>query len=74
MSIEATGTDDLPSNVLVDPDLTVSFHRPLVGDRVRLEARTRCGPSGMGSAESALWDTEGQIGRSVQNPMAELTP
>jgi hypothetical protein len=55
------------SAVFINPDLTVSLHRPPVGEWVCLDARTRFGPPGVGAAESALWDTRGRIGRAVQS-------
>jgi Thioesterase-like superfamily len=57
--------------VFINPDLTVSLHRPPVGEWVCVDARTRFGSPGVGAAESALWDTEGRIGRAVQNLYVE---
>ena len=63
---------DFGSSSFINPDLTVSLHRPPVGEWICLDARTRFGTPGIGAAESALWDTEGRIGRSVQNLVVEV--
>ena len=60
------------SNLFINPDLTVSVHRPPVGEWVCLDARTRFGTPGIGAAESALWDGEGRIGRAVQSLVVEV--
>jgi hypothetical protein len=60
------------SGVFINPDLTVSIHRPPVGEWVCLDARTRFGSPGIGAAESALWDVEGRIGRAVQSLVVEI--
>ncbi len=62
---------DFGSSVFINPDLTVSVHRPPVGEWVCLEARTRFGSPGIGAAESALWDERGRIGRAVQSLLVE---
>jgi len=59
------------SNLFINPDLTVSVHRPPVGEWVCLGARTRFGTPGIGAAESELWDEEGRIGRAVQSLLVE---
>ena len=59
-------------SVFINPDLTVSLHRPPVGEWICLDARTRFGSPGIGAAESALWDIRGRIGRSVQNLVVEV--
>jgi hypothetical protein len=59
------------SSLFINPDLTISVHRPPVGEWVCLDARTRFGTPGIGAAESALWDVEGRIGRSVQSLVVE---
>ena len=65
---------DFGSSLFVNPDLTISVHRPPVGEWVCLDARTRFGTPGIGAAESALWDVEGRIGRSVQSLVVEVRP
>ncbi len=61
-----------PDQVFINPDLTVSLHRPPVGEWVCLDARTRFGTPGLGAAESALWDALGRIGRAVQSLVVEV--
>jgi len=51
----------------VNPELTVYLHRPAEGEWVCLDARTIPSPSGVGVAESALFDARGPIGRSLQS-------
>jgi hypothetical protein len=63
---------DFASSTFINPDLTISVHRPPVGEWVCLDARTRFGTPGIGAAESALWDVEGRIGRSIQNLVVEV--
>lgn len=53
--------------LFINPDLTVYVHREPVGEWVCLDARTLHGPTGTGLAESALYDSEGRLGRSVQS-------
>jgi hypothetical protein len=59
------------NHLFINPDLTVSVHRPPVGEWMCLDARTRFGPPGIGAAEAALWDGVGRIGRAVQNLVVE---
>jgi hypothetical protein len=60
------------SSLFINPDLTVALHRPPVGEWVCLDARTRFGTPGIGAAESALWDEDGRIGRSIQCLVVEV--
>jgi acyl-Coa thioesterase superfamily protein/acyl-CoA thioesterase superfamily protein len=53
--------------LFINPDLTVYVHREPVGEWVCLDARTLHGPTGTGLAESALFDQDGRVGRSVQS-------
>jgi hypothetical protein len=62
---------DFATSVFINPDLTVSIHRPPVGEWICLDARTRFGTPGIGAAESALWDVEGRVGRAVQSLVVE---
>ncbi len=62
---------DFRTASFVNADLTVSLHRPPVGEWVCLDARTRFGTPGIGAAESALWDVRGRIGRAVQSLVVE---
>ena len=58
---------DWATHVFVNPDLTVYLDRPVEGEWVCLEARTRIDPHGTGNAESALYDAAGRVGRSLQS-------
>jgi hypothetical protein len=60
------------TSLFINPDLTVSVHRPPEGEWVCLQARTRLGSPGVGASESALWDTRGRIGRAIQNLVVEV--
>ncbi len=57
--------------VFINPDLTIHLHRMPVDEWVCLEAVTYAGESGLGTAESALHDRRGRIGRSVQSLLIE---
>jgi hypothetical protein len=65
---------DFRTSTFINPDLTVSIHRPPVGEWVCLDARTRFGSPGIGAAESELWDQQGRIGRAVQSLLVEQSP
>lgn len=62
---------DFRTHLFINPDLTVSLIRPPVGEWICLDARTRFGSPGIGSAESVLWDEAGRIGRAVQHLFIE---
>lgn len=51
----------------VNSDLTIHLLRPPVGEWMGLDARTHWSSSGCGMAESALYDTQGLIGRAAQS-------
>ena len=51
----------------VNSDLTIHLLRPPVGEWICLDARTWLGTNGCGLAESALYDTQGLIGRATQS-------
>src|SRR5439155_11380216 len=55
----------------VNPDLTVYLHRPPDGEWVAMDAATTVRPSGVGLAESALFDERGAIGRALQSLIVE---
>lgn len=57
--------------LFINPDLTVYLHRPPEGEWVCLDAVTRPETSGVGLAQSALYDTRGEIGRSLQSLLIE---
>ncbi len=55
----------------INPDLTVHLLRPPVGDWIGMRSASHYGTatesSGVGFAESALYDADGRVGRSVQS-------
>ena len=53
--------------VFINPDLTIHLHRLPRGEWICLDARTFLGGQGMATAESALYDTLGRVGRGVQS-------
>lgn len=57
--------------LFINPDLTVTLHRLPVGSDVAVDAVTRIGTDGTGTAEADLYDTEGRIGRAVQTLLIE---
>lgn len=59
----------LPRNegyLFINPDLTVYLHREPAGEWICLDARSHVSASGVGLAESRLWDEQGPVGRSLQ--------
>lgn len=52
--------------LFINPDLTVYLHRELEGEWVCLDAVTAAAPHGVGVAQSALYDRQGVLGRSLQ--------
>jgi len=62
---------DFDSLLFINPDLTVHLHRLPAGEWVCLEAETRLEPYGVGLAQSALWDEDGLLGRSLQSLLLE---
>ena len=53
--------------LFINPDLTVYLHRLPVGEWVALDASTHLEQHGVGLAQSALWDVQGPLGRSLQS-------
>lgn len=62
---------DFDALTFINPDLTISLHRLPVSDWVCLDATSRLEPNGVGFAESALFDEQGRIGRSIQSLLVE---
>ena len=58
---------DYQQYLFVNSDLTIHLLRRPVGEWIGLDARTHLGDGGIGLAESALYDTQGLIGRSMQS-------
>jgi hypothetical protein len=57
--------------MFINPDLTVHLHRLPVGEWVCLQAASRLEDAGVGLAQSALWDEQGPLGRSLQSLLVE---
>lgn len=57
--------------LFINPDLTVYLHRPPRGEWICLDAVTRPQANGVGLAQSALYDRDGEIGRSAQALLLE---
>ncbi len=55
------------TSLFINPDLTVHLWREPVGEWIGLDAVTRTSPTGIGLAESAVWDRSGRVGRSLQS-------
>jgi hypothetical protein len=53
--------------LFINPDLTIHLSRYPTGEWVALDAVTYPSDHGVGFAESALYDEDGRIGRSVQS-------
>jgi hypothetical protein len=62
---------DFDTTLFINPDLTVYLHRLPVGEWVCLDAVSRLEGHGIGLAESALWDEDGPLGRSLQSLLVE---
>jgi acyl-Coa thioesterase superfamily protein/acyl-CoA thioesterase superfamily protein len=58
---------DYREYVFINVDLTVHFERMPEGEWVCVDAVTRPQPTGIGTAESALSDERGRIGRAAQS-------
>jgi hypothetical protein len=55
----------------VNPDLTVHLARPPAGEWIGARSTTYPAGAGAGFAESALYDADGRVGRSVQSLLLE---
>jgi hypothetical protein len=53
--------------LFINPDLTVHLAREPIGEWIAMRSVTYPFPGGVGLAESALYDTGGRFGRSVQS-------
>jgi hypothetical protein len=59
-------TLDLRRYLFINVDLSVHLHRPPRGEWVCLDAATTPEETGVGLADTRLWDEQGEIGRSLQ--------
>lgn len=55
------------SALFINPDLTVQLWREPMGEWICSDAVTRTSTSGIGMAETALWDQQGRVGRGLQS-------
>ncbi|MEW5854134.1 MAG: thioesterase family protein [Myxococcota bacterium] len=62
---------DVSRYTFINPDLTVHLHRHPVGEWVCLDAVTLPEHHGVGLAQSALYDEQGPLGRSLQSLLLE---
>jgi len=62
---------DFDALSFINPDLTISLHRLPIGEWICLDAASRLEPHGVGLADSALFDEQGPIGRSIQSLLVE---
>lgn len=52
---------------LINADLTIALHRPLIGEWVGIDAVTEVGPDGIGLCTNRLFDVAGTIGAATQS-------
>ena len=57
--------------LFVNSDLTIALWRDPVGDQIRVDARTRIEPTGIGWASGTLHDVDGPIGHAQQSLFVE---
>jgi hypothetical protein len=57
--------------LFINPDVSIHLHRYPVGEWVALDAKSNLEPTGMGMAESRLFDRTGPIGRAVQSLLVD---
>lgn len=62
---------DVKDYTFINPDLTVHLHRLPVGEWVGMDAVTTPEHHGIGLAQSALYDEQGPLGRSLQSLLVE---
>ncbi len=58
---------DVERFTFINPDLTIHLLRRPVGEWIGMRTTSYYGPDGAGLAESALFDTDGRLGRSCQS-------
>jgi hypothetical protein len=66
-----SATLDWNRYVFINVDLTVHLHRPLAGEWVCLDSITVPEPTGIGLADTALYDGRGPIGRAMQTLLVD---
>lgn len=60
------------THLYINTDLTVHLHRQPAGEWVCLDASTAVEPTGIGLAQSALFDEHGRLGRSLQSLLVDV--
>ncbi len=65
---------DYERYTFVNADLNIHLLRRPVGEWICLDAKTALGPDGCGLSESALYDSQGLIGRATQSLAIRLRP
>ena len=66
-----SGLFDFLSFLYINTDLTVYLHREPAGEWICLDAATTVQHTGVGLAQSALFDEQGPIGRSLQSLLVD---
>jgi hypothetical protein len=66
-----SATLDWNRYLFINVDLTVHLHRPLEGEWACLDAITIPEPSGIGIADTALYDGRGPVGRAIQTLLVD---
>lgn len=62
-----TNVLDIDRYTFVNPDLSVHLHRLPEGEWIGLDAYTQPEPTGVGMAQSRLWDPQGPLGHALQS-------
>jgi hypothetical protein len=62
-----SGVVGFDTHVFINPELSVHLWRVPAGEWIGLRSRTDLGPTGIGLAESALYDRSSRIGRAEQS-------
>ncbi|HZX56506.1 MAG TPA: thioesterase family protein [Ilumatobacteraceae bacterium] len=60
------------THLFINADLTIHMFQPMKGEWVGMASRSHHGPHGVGMSDTALFDTDGRIGRSEQSLLLEL--
>lgn len=61
------------SSLFINPDLTVQLWRQPEGEWLCTDAVTRTSDTGIGMAETTLWDRRGRVGRGLQSLLLDRT-
>lgn len=69
-----SGVIDADEWLFINTELTVHLHRQPAGEWMCLRARTTLDPSGVGLAETELYDRDGRLGRGAQSLLVARRP